>query len=422
MLLSHFRITGGGFGLICAIVCLLVVSLSGCTEATPTPEPVTIVFAHPEVDTEYYEPLAQEFNESHFHITVELQPSTGDALVDLSTGAKDVLAADAFSIRGLQEQGEILSLDPFIEQDGSFNRSDLYPGTMEILASEGETWAIPAGVDMYVMYYSQDLFDEHEVPYPQMGWSWDDFLNSTLAIRDADAGVFGYATTPGHFDAVMFIYQYGGRILDDVQRPTRTTFDDPLTVEALEWYAKLFHEYDVAPTAKQAREAFGGGRYAVYNGLRHGKVGMWMGMLSERGGLIWPVEWFVNWGVVPLPHAVRSVTYGLAEGYAVSSQTQNPDVCWQWICFLSRQMHYRLMPARQSLAESAAYEGLVGSQVAAVAGASMENAVLVSPWIGAEFEEAMNLFGEAIDQIVSGDATPQEAMNWAQQGAERISE
>jgi hypothetical protein len=139
----------------------------------------------------------------------------------------------------------------------------------------------------------------------------------------------------------------------------------------------LYHEYDVAPTPQEARRAFGGGQYAIYDGLRHGNVGMWFGNLSERGGIGWPVEWFFSWGMAPLPRDVTSITQAQVEAYVIYAGTEHPDACWEWITFLSRQMLYRLMPARKTVAESSAWGQGVGQDVAAVARASMENAVLI---------------------------------------------
>ncbi len=407
----HWRALG-------AVLCVLAILLSGCGLGAPDQEPVTITFVYPEVDTAYYEPLAQQFNESHPYITVELEPRSWDMLQHVRTEEADVIAADAFVLYPLREQGDLLSLEPFVEQDPALDVADFYPGTLEVLSSEGEAWAIPAGVDVQVMYYSRELFDQNAIPYPQVGWTWDDFLNSALAVNDPDAGVYGYASPPGHFDALLFVYQHGGRIADDLQDPTRPTFDDPLTIEALDWYARLFHEYDVAPTDQEARKAFGSSRYAVYDGLRHGRVGTWMGDLSERGGLTWSVEWLVDWGMVSLPSESQSITNAAVEGYAISAETGHLDASWEWILFLSQQVTYRLMPPRRSLAESAAYEQQVGQAVATVATASMEHAVLLPPAVWVRFGGAMDIFGQAVDRIISDESTPQEAMHWVQQVAE----
>jgi len=74
----------------------------------------------------------------------------------------------------------------------------------------------------------------------------------------------------------------------------------------------------------------------------------------------------------------------------------------------------RAVPVRKSLLESSALEQQAGSDVAAVARASMENALLLSPEL-AKFEEALAVFNQAFEAIVKGQSTPLEAMTWAQQ-------
>lgn len=409
--------------LLCAVLCVIAISLTGCTQATPTPELVTIRFVHPEVDRERYEELAREFNQKHPYVTVELEPREWNRLDDVDGGDVDVFVTEPFDLIELQEQGSVLNLDPFVERDKALILSDFYPGTAELLTIEGRSWAIPGGVDVMVMFYNKDLFDQHNIPYPDAGWTWNDFLNAAVATSDPDAGIYGYATTGPinslqYFDAALFVYQHGGRLVDDLDNPTRATFDDPLTVEAVEWYGELYHEYDVAPTPQEARRAFGGSQYALFNGLRNGNVAMWIGWLSDRGGLTWGVEWFVNWGMVALPRDERSITQADVEGYAIYSQTESPDACWEWIIFLTQEAGYRLMPARRSLAESTEYEQFVGENVATAAQTSIENAVMISPQLGA-FGEVLALFTQGVNMVIEEEATAQEAMDWAQQQAER---
>jgi ABC-type glycerol-3-phosphate transport system substrate-binding protein len=405
-------------GYLCAIAtCLLVAFFPGCTQARSAPEPVTISFVHPEVDQEHYEPLAQQFNERYPHITVELRPKEWRQLGNLNDEDADVYWVSQGLFVQLWEAGKVLDLDSFIENDNAFESTDFYPGVLDVLTREGKTWAVPSGADVVVMYYNQDLFDQYNVPYPEIGWTWSDFLERAVALRDPDADYFGYGPRTDMLDAVFFVYQHGGRIFDDLKVPKRTTFDELLTIEALEWYAALIHEHDAAPTRRQATLSFGSGQYAIYQGIRRGQVGMWMGGLSERGGLSWPVEWDMRWGMVPLPSDVGSATQAMIEGYALSAQTEHRDACWEWIAFLSQQVPYRLMPARRSLAESAAYGEQVGDEVAATARTSIEYAIMINDATYARFEGAMDAFRKALDQIVNGDVAPLEAMDQAQRAA-----
>jgi ABC-type glycerol-3-phosphate transport system substrate-binding protein len=232
-------------------------------------------------------------------------------------------------------------------------------------------------------------------------------------MRDPEAEVFGYAPNLDMFDPLTFIYQHGGRIFDDLQNPSQTTFDDPLNIEALDWYTKLIFDYNVAPTPEQLSEAFGP-RGGIQAGIYRGQIAMWTGMLSERGGRRWPTEWDMRWGMVPLPSDSHSATLTMVEGLFISSQAPHPDACWEWIAFLSSRVPARQAPARRSLAESAEYEQSASTQVAAVVRSSMENALMLSPKL-AEFEEALGLFSQAFESILNESASPQEAMSWAQQ-------
>jgi multiple sugar transport system substrate-binding protein len=400
------------------LIGLLGAFAAGCGPVAPAREPVTISFAFPEVDAEHYAALAAGFAESHPQITVELLHKTGQELAALEPESADVLWVPQDAVPRMSAQDAILNLRSLIEQDEGFQLADFYEGALDALSREGETWAIPAGADVVVMYYNRDLFDEYGVPYPEAGWTWDDLLERAVALRDPDVAVFGYGPRIDLDDATYFVYQHGGRILDDLENPTRTTFDDPLTIEALDWYARMVHEYDAAPSLNQAATRFGSGSWAVHQGILQGKVGMWMGGLSERGGLVWPIQWQMAWGMVPLPNEAQSATQAIVEGYAISSSTAHHDACWAWIAWLSEQVHYRLVPARRSVAESAAYEDAVGDEVAAVARASMEHAIIINSAALSQFERAFEAYDEALRDILQGHQTPMEAMSEAQREAQ----
>jgi ABC-type glycerol-3-phosphate transport system substrate-binding protein len=393
----------------------------------PPPEPATIRFAYRSfgyqlgwVDADRYEVWAEAFSEQYPHITVELRPPFLDDW--------DVIASPGLWVLELVKDGSIASLDPFIEQDAAFDRSDFYPLTLEPVSIDGELWAIPSGMDVLVMYYNQDLFDQYGVAYPEVGWTWDDFLSRALALRDPAANVYGYISWYGvpyeaeYLDALSFVYQHGGRIFDDLQHPTRTTFDDPLTVEALEWYADLIHEHDVAPTPRRAGSDLGT-RSDYRLAIVSGKVGMWVGPLSAQGGKSY-VEWGFQWGMAPLPRGARSATLGASSNYyALSSDASSPEACWRWIDFLSRQMPIHLMPARKSLVASDEYRR--SNEAYTTLQASMEHAIPIPleavqtllPYRGLPKEVA--ILERALAKIAAGEATPDEAMSAAQRQVER---
>jgi multiple sugar transport system substrate-binding protein len=405
------------------IACLLIVTLSGCCEsvAVPTPVPITLTFAHPSVDTAAYEPLVEAFNQVYPHITIELYTvRRSDYDLDMST--IDVAVGSPYHAIELREQGALLNLSPMLECDFAFDSADFYPGVLDAFSDAQGIWAVPSGVDPLVMYYNKDLFDAAGAPYPQSGWMWDDFLDAALAVNDPDSDIFGYISLPQAVDPLPFVFQHGGSILDDLHEPTRTTYDDPLTIEAVEWYADLVFEHNVVPTPEQVRTAFPGDERGL-RGVLQGKAGMWVGALSERGGLTWRRRsWSMEWGVVGLPRDARSLTLINAEGYLISSHTQHREACWNWVAFLSQQPSYRLVPARRSLLVADEYEQEVGAEVAMAARDSLDSAIMISPHLAAFAQVIEETFFPAVEAVLAQEARPEEALTSAQHEAERLIE
>lgn len=386
---------------------LLLVPLAGCGRSAPPPEPVEISFRHPNQDQQYFANALTGFNEKYPHITVKL--TTTDS-------AADCFVDESYDITGLVANEEIVNLNPFLDQNEDFDKSDFVPGMLEIFTTENKLWAIPAGFNPAVMYYNQDLFDRYGVEYPAANWTLDNFLAAANAIRDPANNVFGYASLPADImpDALMFLYSKGGRILDDLQNPSRVTLDDPATIEALEWYVRLINDYNVAPTQQQMRETFGSDNRSVYRGIMQNQVGTWIGWFQDRGGLTWDIEWPMKWGMAPLPRGEASVTMAFAEGYFISADSPNTEACWEWLSYLSREAIVRMIPPRQSVINSEAYERLVGREAAATARAAIEDVVLVSAEL-AEYEDVLQIFYMAVLGVLDGQLTAEEAMIFAQQ-------
>ncbi|MBC7234866.1 MAG: extracellular solute-binding protein [Chloroflexi bacterium] len=385
-----------------------LVALAACgPEPTPPPEPVTITFDSPNADAEGHEALVEAFNGEHPWVTVELRRSM--------SGQADVFVAPAYLVGVLRDEGAIVSLDPYIERDNTFDLADYHPAAVRHVQADGRTWAVPYGIDPIVLYYNADLFAAYGVQPPDGAWNWEEFLAAAKALRDERAGTFGYVSADHMLSALAFIYQHGGWILDDLEHPTRPTLGDPRVIEAVDWYAGLIHHHNVAPTAEQLRMEPFQGTAAV--GVYAGKVGMWMGFFSERGGAgtatNWPGKWPMRWGMAPLPQDARAGTIAIVQGYVISASAKSPDACWEWISYLSKQPTSGAIPARRSLLEGKTYERLVGEADAALARRAMGDAELLSPQLSG-FLPAFERFSQAMYRIVNGSATAEEALTAAQ--------
>jgi multiple sugar transport system substrate-binding protein len=312
------------------------------------------------------------------------------------------------------EQDQMMDLRPFIKVDTDFDPGDFYMEEAGFLSRGQSILGVPIGAYLMVMYYNQDLFDQYGAAYPEPAWTWTDFLQAGLALRDLDEDVFGFAP-PDSIGAASLVYQHGGQLFDDLQTPTYATFDDPLTVEALEWYTALFLEHDIAPTREQVRQAFG--NYgAISRAIRRGRVGMWMGGIWQQGNWEDDGVQVFRLGLAPLPREAQAASLGMGEYLFISKGAQHPEACWQWISFVSGQMAPEwLAPVRTSQVESESYEQLVGDEVAAVVRASVDNILMVSPRVQGE----LDAFEQAAERVITQGETPSEALEWAQQKVEK---
>jgi multiple sugar transport system substrate-binding protein len=405
------------------VVLAVALLLAGCAAAaspTPTPEPVKISFAFPSDLADHYDELIEMFNEQHPEITVERRSIISSEKWDylFREGKVDVflLSSEDELFGNLRREDKILSLTPFLQDADTVGLDDFYPDALQAFQREGSTWAIPAGVNMGVVYYNKDLFDLNDAPYPQIGWTWEDLLLAGSAVTNPDEDVFGLVAYP--IFIIPFIYQHGGKLFDDIGAPGQMTFDDPLTVETVEWYASLVHDYEIMPSPADAAKRFGNDGNAGYVWWRR-KAGMYLGFLSDKGGESWGTggRWPMEWGMVPLPRDQSAFTFAFALGHAATADTEHPQACWEFLTFLSEHTVPYVMPARRSIVESAAFEERVGPEVAAVVRASIEHMVIVSD-VPEDLEQGLGGFIETVIAILNGEVTVDEGLMQLQMQSE----
>ncbi len=388
---------------------------TGCSGGSRRQEPVTISFAFPMEDRDYYQAAVEQFNKDHPKITIEMESSSGDVLGGINPGEADTFVTSQFAQLWLREQNMVLNLSSLADQDNDFDVDDFYRGIPELFTDRGKLWGIPAGMDVMVMYYNRELFERYGVPLPEAGWTWNDFLQAATMLRDPAADVFGYTTVNPVFDAMAFIYQHGGRLFDDLQDPTKVTFDDPAAIEGLQWYIDLTFSHNVAPNPSQTRASFGMSEMELAY-IANGLSGMWTGMLSEANN-----EYIddLETGIAPLPKDEKAATLTLAQGYFISAATESPDACWTWLTFLSNRVPPRLVPVRKSLLESKQYKREAEGDYGLIVEQALENAILLSPEL-ARFEKSVAIFSRAVESIMREEAPASAALKVAQQVALKL--
>jgi multiple sugar transport system substrate-binding protein len=398
------------------MVILLALVATGCAgRATPTPEPRTvqfIVYDYPSESLGPYRRLADEFHAAYPELTVEVKTVSGSGSLRaaLDAGA-DVVLSWGWAIGDV---GDLRPLDPFIETETEGFLEDYLPRTVEAVRYQGQIIALPADLDVLVLYYNRDLFDQAQVPYPAPDWTWNDFVTLAQALtQPLSEGSKQYGFYPANAlpDYLPFVAQELSALWgDDLLNPQALRLDSEPVMRAIEWYTDLALKYGVMPTRDEQRRLTGAP-------IVLGRAAMWLGWASQRGGRADNLEWKFPWGVAALPRGSTGRTISIMALYAIPASAKQPADAWRWIAFLSRHSEQNNgLPVRRSLLESAAFREQVGADRADAFVRAAREGILVSP--GPQFEIYAAALEQAVREILEMERPVEEALRDAQRRAE----
>ena len=162
-------------------------------------------------------------------------------------------------------------------------------------------------------------------------------------------------------DLFFFVNQFGASLMKGSGKDARPNFDDPKVAQAIQWYLDLARVHKVMPALKFPYRPTDGFDDNSYELVQNGRAGMWFdmgrGMFSNGGpkgeipGGQPPAKFEV--GVAPLPIGGAGLGSGdlYMRGFHISAQTQQSQVCWEWLKFLSADVTnlQGSLPARTSL-------------------------------------------------------------------------
>jgi multiple sugar transport system substrate-binding protein len=403
--------------------------------ATPKPEPEPgegeiIRFSVLGADLSHYRQLADEFHELHPEVTVKVTlPSfteSGFGLEDLFEGA-DCVAGYA-DLSDPEYRAPLLNLQPFLEGDEDLALDDFYPQALSAFRWEGELWGLPAEGNVYLMVYNKALFEATGIPYPRAGWTIEDFVSAAQALTtgEGDEKQYGFVSYMGEtLDLDFFLEQQGMELIDYDTDPPTIRFDDPATVEAVQWYADLALVHGVKPALPiNAYSTDIAGYQERMSLVSSGRAAMWTSygnMLITGLSYLLPDDF--EYGFAPMPLAAEGKGYEQIyfSGYFITAEAAHPQACWDWLIFLTEQPgETGGLPARRSVAESEAFRQQVGEELADVyqfvISHSQEAARLPVDEIG-RIGISAYWFYAAYDRIIEGEEA-ETALAWAQDMAE----
>ena len=437
-----------------ALVLVLAFVLAACApQATPTaapkattaptqaptkaPEakPVTIEVYYPvAVDAPIAKILqgyADKFHEAHPNITVKpvFSGGYGDVKTTIQTTVEGGGKPPALAVMLAVDLYDLINADLIVPLDDYLNAmpdkdaylNDFIPAFLENSRYDGKIWSLPFQRSVVTLYYNKTLFKEAGLDAPDSWESWAEAA-SKLTKREGDKVVRWGMLYPSGWPYWLFqplAIGNGRNIVGD--DPTEVYFNDPKVIEAVQFYIDLSHKYKAMPEGVQANWGQAPGEFAK------GTAAMIMHSSGSLAGILKQADFEV--GVMAAPGHQKG-TYATVPGggnlYILKgAPKEQRDAAFEFIKFLTQPEY---------VADFSINTGYIATRNAAYDTPAMKEHLQKVPqaatirdmlqYAGKEFStqnlgEVRNIFHKYLQAAYNGEMTPAEAMQKAQEEAEK---
>ena len=228
------------------------------------------------------------------------------------------------------DAGMLMDLSELYEEHEEwFNEEEWMTSLYDWYKIDGKYYATVNGADVFVLYYNKSMCDEVGVDYPAENWSWDQLNEWASALTerlDEETPIrWGMNTDEGwYMNFFPYLYARGGSVFDNMLNPTKVTFYSEAAVDAIQFYSDRIHKYKNTPDGADWEFIAGG-----FNGEQFGSYvsGVWDTVFLSG------IEDF-EWDITLLPQNEKSINTALYAGYAVCSQTKNPELAKAFAAFM----------------------------------------------------------------------------------------
>lgn len=324
----------------------------------PSPDRATITFVGTSVENAgtlsvyTLKPLAQQFERMYPSIKVNIREMETDPFLEAVAPT-----ADCFSSGDLPDPVTITAtydLQPLIDTDLAFDLADFPAGLLQPYRHGSGLYGLPYSFNAPLLVYNKEAFDAVGASYPTADWQVDDFLRVAALLTDTSGDVprYGFASTFPTRDLSFFLNLYGVTPFQGDGNARRPVFTDTKLIAALQSIIAIFRDF--SPNQHLAG-------YVDYDQkptdlINAGQVAMWLAVnfTFDTDDVAQRRPFTTSFVPVFSNESGGRLALFPKGGLYISSSTDQPQACWEFIKFLSRDLTNLQgdFPTRVSLAES----------------------------------------------------------------------
>jgi multiple sugar transport system substrate-binding protein len=371
--------------------------------------------------------IVDRYEAAHPNVTIDLQYVNSDnalqkATVALQGGQQpDISYQYGTNMPQLAQAPKLVDLTQRV-QEPDFNWNDFFPGEQAVATVNGKVYGIPALVDNLAVVYNKDLFAKAGLAEPSPDWTWDDFRADAKALTDTPNNVFG-AVFPADASGTM-VWQYEALLWEaggDILTPdnTKAAFNSAEGVRAATMLQSLAQD---------------GSLYLDYH-PDAGKYGQLFD--SSKIGMVitgpWDLSGFpdVNYGVVQMPSfdpGGSHITIAGPDNWVIfDNGADRVNASWDFLKFLATpdnvlkdSLATSHLPTRASVEQMAGFSQFDKNFPGAGTFAeNLTNVTKARPQVP-QYPQVSQFLGQALVSVLTGQKSPQEALDQAAQQADAV--
>lgn len=235
-------------------------------------------------------------------------------------------------------RGALLNLDSLIQNDPDFQLDSYFKPVLNLYKHNGKFYGFPYGIDLQVMAYNKDLFDQAGVPYMDDSWTLEDLLKAAkklTTVTGANGRVHQYGLNVEDIHYGVF----GANLFTPDDRRFALNNSDGLAW--LKFNMDLVHVHKVLPSQIDSQSldhlaAFYMGHTAIADCFTWN-----LSELKKRANF--------RWDIAMVPKGKRRSAWASSAGFAISAHTQHPKESWLLLKYLvspelQRMVIHELVP------------------------------------------------------------------------------
>ncbi len=383
--------------------------------------------------------LATDFNLSQqkCYVTPTYQGSYDDSLNKLKAGLQSkaipaVVQLFDIGTRLMVDLKVAVPVQDFIDKE-KYDVSDLEPNVLAYYTVDGKQWSMPFNTSNPMLYYNKDMFKKAGLDPEKPPRTWKEFEDAAAKLTQKDSA--GKVTIPGATFAIYgwFFEQLlavsGGYYADNengrAAPATKAVFNSPEGVAVLDWWKRM---YDAGTMGNLGRKTVD-----TRNAFMAQKTGMIIESTATLRGMMDGAKGKFDLGTAFLPRPNEEAfqksgtIIGGASVWILKDRPAEEQACaWEFIKYVSapaQQAYWHTMSGYYPIRKAAYDEALDKEWRAKYPAfqtaidqlhAAPNNRFTQGGLIGV-FPSARATIEGAIEEVLAGKSTPQQALDKAAQ-------